>query len=76
MEVVVVDELLRDFDEGDVSGEAAVVPPVGLEGGYAVGEAGVVDGDDDEVLAVFEDTSDLAIEGSESALVLADFFSC
>ena len=62
-----------DGDEGDVAGEAAVVPPVGLEGGDAVGDAGVVDGDDNEVVAVFEDAGDVAVEGGEAALVLADF---
>ncbi len=74
VEVIVVDELLREFDEGDVAGEAAVVPPVGLQGGDAVGDAGVVDGEDDEVFAVLEDAGDLAVEGSEAAFVLADFF--
>ena len=74
VEVVVVDELGGDFDEGDVAGEAAVVPPVGLEGGDAVGDAGVVDGEDDEVLAVFEDAGDVAVKGGEAAFVLADFF--
>ncbi len=63
-----------NFDEGDVAGEAAVVPPVGLQGGDAVGDAGVVDGEDDEVFAVLEDAGDLAVEGSEAAFVLADFF--
>ncbi len=65
---------VRDFDEGDVAREAAVVPPVGLEGGDAVGDAGVVDGEDDEVFAVLEDAGDVAVEGSEAALVLADLF--
>ena len=73
VEVVVVDELRGDFDEGDVAGEAAVVPPVGLEGWDAVGDAGVVDGEDDEVFSVFEDAGDVAVEGSEAAFVLADF---
>jgi len=74
VQVVVVDELCGDFDERDISGKAAVVPPVGLQGGDTVGDAGVVDGEDDEVFAVFEDAGDLAVEGSEAALVLADFF--
>jgi len=74
VKIIVVDELLRNFDEGDVAGEAAVVPPVSLEGGNAVGDACVIDGEDDEVFAVFEDAGDLAIEGREAALVLADFF--
>ena len=49
VEVVVVDELGGDVDEGDIAGEPAVVPPVGLEGGDAVGDAGVIDDEDDEV---------------------------
>ena len=73
VKVVVVDELRGDFDEGDVTGEAAVVPPVGLKGGDAVGDAGVVDGEDDEVFAVVEDAGDVAVEGGEAAFVLADF---
>jgi hypothetical protein len=59
-------------DEGDVAGEAAVVVPVGLEGGDAVGEAGVVDGGDGEVVTVFEEAGDLAVEGGEAAFVVAD----
>ena len=74
VEVVVVDVLGGDFDEGDVAVEAAVVPPIGLEGGDAVGDAGVVDGEDDEVFAVFEDAGDVAVEGGEAAFMLADFF--
>ncbi len=74
VKVVVVDELRWDFDEGDVASEASVVPPVGLERGDAVGDAGVVDGDDDEVFSVFKDAGDVAVEGCEAALVFADFF--
>ena len=74
VEVIVVDDVGWEFDEGDVAGEAAVVPPVGLQGGDAVGDAGVVDGEDDEVFAVFEDAGDLAVEGSEAAFVLANLF--
>ena len=74
MEAVVVDELGGEFDEGDVAGEAAVVPPVGLEGGNAVGDASVVDGEDDEVFSVFEDAGEFTVEGGVAALVLADFF--
>ena len=73
VQVVVVDELRGDLDEGDVAGEAAVVPPIGLEGGDAVGDAGVVDGEDDEVVAVLEDAGEFAVERGEAALVLADF---
>src|ERR1700679_1117107 len=74
MEIVVVDELLRDGDEGDIAGEAAVVPPVGLKSGDAVGDAGVVYGDDDEVFAGGDDAGDVAVEGSEATFMLADFF--
>jgi hypothetical protein len=74
VEVIVVDEFLGDIDERYIAGEAAVVPPVGLESGDAIGYAGIVDGENDEVLAFLEDARDLAIEGGEAALVLTDFF--
>jgi hypothetical protein len=72
---VVVDEFLRDIDERYVAGETAVVPPVGLQGWDAVGYAGIVDRENDEVFAFLEDVSDLAVEGGEAALVFTDFFS-
>ena len=65
---------VRDFDERDVAREPAVVPPIGLECWDAVGDAGVVDGENNEVFSVFEDAGDVAVEGSEAAFVLAGFF--
>jgi hypothetical protein len=73
MQIVIVDELRWNFDERDVASKAAIVPPVGLQGGNAVGDTGVVDGEDDEVAAVFEGTGNIAIEWSEAAFVLTDF---
>ena len=74
VEVVVVDELLRYLDEGDVAGWTAVVPPIGLESGHTVGDAGIVDREDDEVPAILEDVGDLAVERSVAAFMLADLF--
>jgi hypothetical protein len=74
VEVIVVDELRGDFDERDVAGEAAVVPPIGLESRDAVGDASVIDGEDYEVFTVFDDAGDVAVERSEAAFVFADFF--
>jgi len=73
VKVVVVDVLGGNLNEGDIAMKAAVVPPVGLEGGDTVGDARVVDGDDDEVFAVFECGSDVAVERGETSLVLTDF---
>ncbi len=46
VKIIVVDKDVRYDDERDVAGEAAVVPPVGLLGGDAIGVARVVDGED------------------------------
>ena len=59
-------------DDGDVAGDAAVVVPVGLEGGDAVGEAGAVDEDDEAVVTGFGGGGDVAVEGGEASLVLTD----
>ena len=75
MKIVVVDEAGGDFDECDVAGEAAVVEPVGLEGGNAFGQAGRVYSDDDEVIAVVEQVGGVAVVGGEAALVLAGEFA-
>src|SRR5271168_5101876 len=72
VKVVIIDETVGNGDDGDVSGEAAVVPPIGLQRGDAVGDAGIVDGDDGEVTAGMEDAGDLAVEGREAAFVVAD----
>ena len=71
--VVVVDELLRQCDQRDVASEAAVVEPVdsdgrGMPSTWRVG----VDGDDDEVAARLQDRSHLAVEWRVAALVIAD----
>ena len=49
---IIVDVALRHIDEIDLAGESAVVPPVGLERRNGVCAARVIDGDDDEILAV------------------------
>ncbi len=72
VDVVVVDELHRESDEGDIAGEAAVVEPVDADGGDAVDQASGVDGDDDEVGAGLEGGGDFTVERGESALVVAD----
>ena len=41
----------RNVNQRHVSGKAAVVPPIRVEGGHAVSETSIVDGDYDEVLA-------------------------
>ena len=43
----VADEHAGRFDQADAAGEAAVVPPVGVQRGQRLGAAGVVDLDDD-----------------------------
>ena len=68
MEIVVVDEVGGDFDEGDIAGKAAVVVPVGLEGGNALCQARAVYCYDDEVIAVVEEVCGFAIVGGEAAL--------
>ena len=72
--VVVVDKGGGHGDERDVAREAAVVEPIDVDRGDAVDEAGGIDGDDDEVAARVEGGGDLAVEGSEASLVVADAF--
>ena len=72
MQVEVVDELFRHFDERNIAGQAAIIPPVRLQRWDAVGQAGVVDCHHDKIPALFEQAGHLAVEGSKSALVLAD----
>src|SRR5271166_6411318 len=72
MQVEVVDELFRHFNKRNVAGKAAIIPPVRLPSWDAVGQASVVHCDHDKIPALFEQASHLAVEGSKSALVLAD----
>ena len=72
VDVVIVDELRGDGDEGDIAGEAAVVEPVDADGGNAIDQASGVDGDDDEVGAGIEHGCDFAIERRVAAFVVAD----
>ena len=69
---VVVNVGVGEFDQGDGAGDATVIPPVGLDGGNAVDGALVIDGGDDEVVSIFHDTGDLAVERREAAFVIAD----
>src|SRR5207248_8337227 len=70
--VIVVDEFLRQGDERDVACEAAVIEPIDSDGGDAVHLAGRVHSNDDEVVARLQNSCDFAIKGSESAFVIAD----
>ena len=71
VKIVIVDKAGGDFDESDVAGDATIVEPVGLQGGNAIGQSCGIDCDDDEVVAIMEEVSGVAIVGSEAALVLA-----
>lgn len=70
--VVVVDELLRQCEQRDVASETAVVEPVDSDGRNAIDLARGVDGDDDEVAAGLQDRGHLAVEWRVAALVIAD----
>src|SRR5579859_3770150 len=73
MQIEVVNELLGDFNEGDIACQAAVIPPVRLKIGDAVLMPGIVHRDHDEIRSGLNCTGDLAVERSESALMLANF---
>ena len=71
-EFVVPDEGLRDVQQADAAGDAAVVPPVGVDSGDAVRVALVVHLDHQRVLPRLQLLRDLEIEGREAARMLAD----
>ena len=71
MQIVVVDVLCRNVDQGDVAREAAVVPPIRVEGRNAIGEARVIDGDHNEVLARMKAGRDVAVKIGKAAFVAA-----
>ena len=70
--VIVVDEFLRQGDERDVACEAAVIEPIDSDGRDAIHLPARVDSDDDEVVARLQDCCDFTIERSVSAFVIAD----
>ena len=74
LDAVLGDEGFRRVDEGDAAGEAAVVPPIGVESGHGVLGAAVVHADDERVGAGFERLGDLEGERGEAADVGAEFF--
>jgi hypothetical protein len=75
MQIIFVNEAFWQFDEGDVARKTTIVPPIGLLSGNAICQAGAVDGGHNEVLAVAERCSHLAIKRREAAFVLADLFA-
>src|ERR1700679_410359 len=75
MEVVLIDEGIGDCDDGGFARDSAVVPPIGFKGGDIVFAPGIIDRGNDEVIAGMHGFCDVAVEGGESAFVLADFFA-
>jgi hypothetical protein len=67
MDLVVVDELCGQCDEGDVASETPVVEAVDANGRDTIDLARGVHGDDSEVATAFEGCSDLAVEWGEAA---------
>jgi hypothetical protein len=65
-------EHARRLDEAHAAGQAAVVPPVGVQRRQRVGAARVVDLDDDRVVARAHQPGHLERERREAALVLAE----
>jgi hypothetical protein len=66
MQVEIINELIRHFDERNISGNAAVVPPIRLQRRDAVGQADVVDRNHYKIRAIFEYAGHLRIERSKS----------
>jgi hypothetical protein len=71
MQVEVVNKFLRYFDERNIPGDAAIVPPIRLQRRYPVRQAGVVDRHHYKIHAVFEGACHLVVKWCKSALVLA-----
>ena len=69
---VIPDEGLGDFEQLHAAGDAAVVPPVGVDGGDTVLVAFVVHLDDQGVLSGTELLRDFEVEGGEPAGMLPD----
>ncbi len=72
MQVEIINEVLRHFDERNISGDAAVVPPIRLQRRDTVSQAGVVDCNHHKIRTIFEDAGHLGIERSKSTFVFAD----
>jgi hypothetical protein len=74
-DAVVAGERLGHLDEQHVAREAAVVPPVRVEGGHAVASARGVHAHHHDVLALVQGRRHLEIEGREAPHVAADRFA-
>src|SRR5208337_3965569 len=72
MKIEFINVAVWHFDKRDLAGQAAVVPPVRLQRGYAVREPGAVHGDDGEVISVSKGLRDFAIESGKTSFVFAD----
>ena len=75
LNAVVLHEGAGHVDDADGAGEAAVIPPVGHDGGDVFLAALVVHFDDDDVALGAHVVGDFELEGREAALVLADFLA-
>jgi hypothetical protein len=75
LHLVVGDVGGRQFGQQHVAGDAAVVPPVGVDGRDLVLVAAVVGLDDDEVAALGQLAGDVELEGREAALVHAELLA-
>src|SRR5438128_12156452 len=68
---VLFNELSRYLDDRHIASQPTVIEPIGPERWNVIGVAGVVHGNDDEVGAIVQQRSCLAVEGRETSFVFA-----
>jgi len=75
LEGIVADAGRGSFQQHDITGKSAVVPPVGVDGGHRLGGALVIDADHEGIAGRAQFAGDLKLEGSEAADVLAQLLA-
>ena len=75
LERIVLNKRLRYFDQLHAARQPAIVPPIGVNAGNAIGAPRVVHLNDDTVLTFHDYICDLKIEWRVSANVLSEFLA-
>ena len=72
---VVLNKCLRHLDERHRTCDSAVIPPIGVDRRDLIFSTSVVDPENEEISLRLHAVGDLEIEGRETTLVMAKFFS-
>ena len=70
--IVIVDELRRQRNQGDIARQATVIEPIYADGGDSVDLACGIDGNDNEITASRQGGSDFAVKGGKPSFMITD----